>query len=118
MLSSHLLAEVEQTADYIGMLSGGRLIFQDTLSMLRARSQRRLILRTSDQEGAANIFRQQAGILAQGCPGGLVCPELPDATLASLLRRLVEHGIDLYRVEEEKQSLEDLYLGMVKEAGL
>ena len=30
----------------------------------------------------------------------------------------MEHGIDLYRVEEEKQSLEDLYLGMVKEAGL
>ena len=118
MLSSHLLAEVEQTADYIGMLSGGRLIFQDTLSMLRARSQRRLILRTSDQEGAANIFRQQAGILAQVCPGGLICPELPDGTLASLLRRLMEHGIDLYRVEEEKQSLEDLYLGMVKEAGL
>ena len=118
ILSSHILSEIQQTADYIGMLSGGRLIFQDTLSMLRARSQRRLILRTSDQEGAANIFRQQAGILAQVCPGGLICPELPDGTLASLLRRLVEHGIDLYRVEEEKQSLEDLYLGMVKEAGL
>lgn len=118
MISSHLLAEVEQTADHIGMISGGKLIFQDTLAMLRARSQSRLILRTSDQEGAARLFREQAGVLAQVGPEGLVCPKLPDRTLAVLLRRLVESGIDLYRVEEEKQSLEDLYLGMVKEAGL
>ena len=49
---------------------------------------------------------------------GILIPFLPEAVLRRLLRRIWENGIDLYRIEERSESLEDIYLGMVKEAGL
>lgn len=52
MVSSHLLAEVEQTADHVGIISKGKLIFQDSINVLRARSQSGLILKTSDNDRA------------------------------------------------------------------
>ena len=47
-----------------------------------------------------------------------IFPFLPDRILAQVIRSLLDHGIELYRVEEKRQNLEDIYLGMVKEAGL
>ena len=38
--------------------------------------------------------------------------------LMNLTVQVMNHGIDLYRAEEKRQSLEDIYLSMVKEAGL
>lgn len=123
MVSSHLLSEMEQMADHIAIISGGELIFQDSLSMLQSRSVRRLRLRTSDDSGAASLLKDSHKIPAPSAlqtseKEGILLPCLPDSVLRSLLRQIWEHGIDLYRIEEQTQSLEDIYLGMVKEAGL
>ena len=123
MVSSHLLSEIEQTADHIAIISGGRLIFQDTLSVLQSRSARRISLRTSDDPSAAALIKESLGAhgpenLRYSSKDGLQIPYLPDASLCRLLRLLWERGIDLYRITEQVQSLEDIYLGMVKEAGL
>lgn len=123
MISSHLLSEMEQTADHIGIISRGELIFQDTLPMLRARSTSFLSLRTSDDAAALRLLKDEPGLpaavtLAGGKKEGIRLPWLPDHILSGLLRVLWSHGIDLYRVEETAQNLEDIYLGMVKETGL
>lgn len=141
MVSSHLLAEMEQTAGCIGIISKGRLIFQDALSMLQARSTRQIYLRTSDDTGAAALLREngelsallrenedRAALLLKGndaadgfcysAADGIRLPFLPDHMLAQIFHILMNHGIDLYRAEEKRQSLEDIYLSMVKEAGL
>lgn len=123
MVSSHLLSEMEQTADHIAIISGGQLIFQDTLSALQFRSVRRIFLRTSDDSGAAALLKDNLEphgpeALLYSPKEGIQIPYLPDASLRRLLRRLWERGIDLYRITEQTQNLEDIYLGMVKEAGL
>ncbi len=120
MVSSHLLSEMEQMADHIGIISGGQLIFQDTLSSLRSRSLRRLLIRTSANEEAVKLLKAQPGMsdVQYSAEEGMVLPLLEDSVLSSLLRLLWEKGIDLYRIQERTQSLEDIYLGMVKETGL
>ena len=133
MVSSHLLAEMEQTADHIGIISAGQLIFQDALSMLQARSTRQIYLRTSDDTSAASLLRENEDLSAllrerkdttasdsfyYSKANGILLPFLSDRTLAQIIRSLQNHGIDLYRAEEKRQNLEDIYLGMVKEAGL
>lgn len=133
MVSSHLLAEMEQTADHIGIISAGQLIFQDALSMLQARSTRQIYLRTSDDTGASSLLRENEDLSAllrertdttasdsfyYSKANGILLPFLSDRTLAQIIRSLQNHGIDLYRAEEKRQNLEDIYLGMVKEAGL
>lgn len=121
MISSHLLAEMEQTADHIGIISQGQLIFQDTLARLQEQNTRYLCLRTSDDALAASLLRERP--IPGGAPvcldgDGLRIPLPPDRTAAAVMRRLFEAGIDLYRAQESAQSLEDIYLDMVKEAGL
>lgn len=123
MVSSHLLSEMEQTADHIAIIAGGQLIFQDTLSMLQSRSLRQIHLRTSDDSSAAALLKEypginNAGILQFSTKEGILIPWLPDSILSSLFRQILDHGIDLYRIEDQTQSLEDIYLGMVKEVGL
>lgn len=123
MVSSHLLSEMEQTADHIGIISNGQLIFQDALPILQARSAHRIYLRTSDDTAAITYLREQPHIpellgLAYTPEEGILIPMVPDTLLCQLFRQLMEHGIDVYRIEEKSQNLEDIYLGMVKEAGL
>lgn len=133
MVSSHLLSEMEQTANHIGIISGGQLIFQDAIAMLQARSTSQIYLRTSDDTGAASLLREDetlSGLLCEKkdtnssdsfcyfTADGIRLPFLPDRILAQVIRSLLDHGIELYRVEEKRQNLEDIYLGMVKEAGL
>lgn len=123
MISSHLLSEMEQTADHIAIISGGQLIFQDTLSMLQHRSVHQISLRTSDDSGAAALLRENPLLSSlfssQDSPKEeLLIPYLPDSILCGIFRQMWECGIDLYRIEERSQSLENIYLGMVKEAGL
>lgn len=123
MVSSHLLSEMEQTADHIGIISNGQLIFQDALPVLQARSTRRIYLRTSDDAAAMAHLREQPQIpetagLTYTLEEGILIPMLPDTLLCQLLCQLMEEGIDLYRIEEKSQNLEDIYLGMVKGAGL
>ena len=133
MVSSHLLSEMEQTADHIGIISGGQLIFQDTIAMLQARSTSQIYLRTSDDTGAASLLRENEDLSNLFCErkdtispdsfcyftdNGIRLPFLPDRILAQVIRTLINHGIELYRAEEKRQNLEDIYLGMVKEAGL
>lgn len=123
MVSSHLLSEMEQTADHIAIIAGGQLIFQDTLPVLQSRSLRQIHLRTSDDSRAAAFLKEYPAIHETNRPyvstnEGILIPYLADAILSHLLREMLKQGIDLYRIEERSQSLEDIYLGMVKEAGL
>lgn len=123
MISSHLLSEMEQTADHIGIISNGELIFQDTLPRLQARSQSHIRLRTSDDKAAVAQLKALSHIpeltaTAYSFKEGILIPLLPDPLLRTLLRQLWDKGIDLYRIEERTQNLEDIYLEMVKEAGL
>lgn len=130
MVSSHLLSEVEQIADHIGIISRGSLIFQDSLKVLQAKSSQFLTLRTSDNEKARSFLREKglapekwagsAGIHSGDAPDGksLCIPLLSDRLLAPLLRELTDLGVDIYRIEEHKKNLEEIYLEMVKEASL
>ena len=109
LISSHLLSEIEQTATQVGIIAGGRLIYQDSIEALRRRSRADLRLRVGDPAAAAALLRE-AGIHAAPIEHGVSFHPASDAAAAGVVRRLVEGGIDIYRVEEARASLEDLFL--------
>lgn len=98
--------------------------------MLQAKSSQFLTLRTSDNEKARSLLREKglapekwagsAGAHSGDAPDGksLCIPLLSDRLLAPLLRELTGLGVDIYRIEEHKKNLEEIYLEMVKEASL
>ena len=80
LVSSHLLSEIDQMADHVGIIREGELVFQDTLETLH---------RHSDY---------------------ILLPRLDDPDAAKLIRYLIGHGVDVLRLEERQKSLEDIFL--------
>ena len=65
VLSSHLLSEIDQMADVVGIIREGNLIFQGRLERLHDMGQRRLALRTDNNNLAAALLREKGISLQQ-----------------------------------------------------
>ena len=110
VVSSHLLAEIDQMADHVGIIREGELVFQDSLTALHSRSKHHLALRTTDNLHAQAILRERRLHVSQGEDGYLVLPLLNDDTTAALAELLVTQSIGVLRLEERQKSLEDIFL--------
>ncbi len=118
VVSSHLLSEIDQMADHVGIIRKGELVYQDTLESLHSHAKEQLALRVSNATIAADLLRQE-GIETQQEEGWLLLPMLEDALTAKLLRNLIGQNISLYRIEQRETSLEDIFLTLTgKESSL
>jgi lantibiotic transport system ATP-binding protein len=114
LVSSHLLSEIDQMATYVGIISKGKLIFQDKIEKLRAHAMQGIKLTVHKPESAWKM------LLAKGIPSTLEnnrikLTNMDDETIGSIVKMLVMNDIIVYRIEEEKKSLEDIFLDVVKE---
>ncbi len=116
LISSHLLSEVEQMASIVGIIRQGELVFQDTIQNMQLQSQSVVTLRVSEVQRALRLLRAQ-GIDAsfQDVDSTLTMGNTDDDSVASAVRSLVSAGHSVYRVEENRKSLEELFLHIVGE---
>jgi ABC-2 type transport system ATP-binding protein len=108
LVSSHLLAEMEQTADRVVIVGAGRLVREGSLTELRSSAQ---------DAGAVLVRSPEAGRLAEvlGAAGFAVAPSedgrvtvsgtTPDAVGAQAFRA----GVELHELRAETSGLEELY---------
>lgn len=111
-LSSHVLAEVEQMADRVGVVAAGRLIAVDSVDALRERTARRVeldfpaappeALRTADGVQSVRVRGATAECMVTGGIG-------------PLLKVAVDHGV--VDVHTHDPDLEDSFLGLVSGGG-
>ncbi|WP_096270141.1 ABC transporter ATP-binding protein [Paucisalibacillus globulus] len=114
LISSHLLSEIDQIADHVGVISKGKMIFQDTIDVMRRQSQKKISLKVNDYERANRILISN-GMKADFSIDSITLPEHHDEDIANIVRVLVENNISVYRIEEEKRSLESTFLQMTAE---
>lgn len=112
LVSSHLLSEVEQMADHVGIISRGKMVWQGPLEALRARARRQLAFRTTDDARAAALLG------AYEREGWLLAPFADDGEVARSSLTLAEAGIGLVRIEERSESVEDIFLAITEGKGL
>jgi ABC-type multidrug transport system ATPase subunit len=111
-LSSHVLNEVEQVADWIGIINHGRLLFQGPLQELQ-RYQAPLKLVTDRSSDAAAVLKAKGWRVLEES-GDVVAVQISsDADVAVMNRSLLDHGIQVYRLERSQETLEDLFLRLV-----
>lgn len=115
VVSSHLLSEIDQMADHVGIIREGELVFQDTLAHLHDRSQHHLALRTSNNAVAQALLAQHQVEcrVEEDC---LLLPPLCDAAAAEVIRLLSENRLGIFRLEERQKSLEDIFLELTGKA--
>ena len=115
LVSSHLLSEIDQMADHVGIIREGELVFQDTLEALHSRSRHHLALRTTNNAVARNLLAQR-DIRCTEEEGYLILPILSDEIAAHLTRFLAENRLGVVRLEERQKSLEDIFLELTGKA--
>ena len=106
VLSSHLLDEVEKTCDAIAIVDSGRVVVQGSIRDLTGAAST-VLLATSDDLRAQALL---AGADVSPIDGGLRVGIRDEAAIAAVNRRLVEAGVDVYRLEPERVSLERRFL--------
>lgn len=113
-LSSHLLSEIDQMADFIGIIDHGLLLFEDSLDALHARGSANLLLKTTDTTKSISILNQRripnAITTTEFHQSVIVIPLLSDSELIPLLQTLWDNHIQILRIEEKRKSLEDIFL--------
>lgn len=110
LVSSHLLSEIDQIATTIGIIVKGKLIYQNNIAELHKLAKSRIRLRVN------NVLQAQKLTTGMVKDGWLYTKKKTDQEIAQLIAKLVKHDISIYRVEEEKRSLESIYLQMVNGA--
>ena len=117
LISSHLLSEVEQMAGTVGIIRQGELVFQDTIHNLRKQAEGSMSLVVSDPAAAVQklLSHGQRAILANTA---IELENVNDETIAGCVKLLVEHHHSIYRVEEKRKSLEELFLHITEGGGL
>ncbi|MGG2104621.1 ABC transporter ATP-binding protein [Lysinibacillus pakistanensis] len=111
IISSHLLSEIDQMATQVGIVSKGKMIFQDSIEAMRKSAQPKIFIKVNDAEkGWRSLVAH--GIKAEHKEGLISLDECSDEKVAHIVQILVQEGILIYRVEEEKRSLEDIFLQM------
>jgi ABC-2 type transport system ATP-binding protein len=109
LVSSHLLAEVEETVDDIVIISEGRLVLQSTLADMASRTAAGtgMRVRTPEIDRLAQALDAVPAGWRQTGPDTLV---IDGATPEWFGHFAAEHRIVLYELIQEKSSLEDVFL--------
>jgi ABC-2 type transport system ATP-binding protein len=113
LLSSHVLAEVAQTVDDVVVIAGGRLVVHAPLDGLTDTTGARVRVRTPDPEvlAAAMLTASMRVIEREG--DELV---VADAGQEAIGRLAFEHGVAVYGLAAEADSLEDVFLNLTTTA--
>ena len=107
-LSSHLLAEVEQVATHLAIISRGQLRFEGTLADLQARTTAAVVAAVDRPQRAVEVLAA-AGYNATLTDGRIsIVDRAGDSARINAI--LVHSGIAVSRLAVEQPSLEDLFL--------
>jgi ABC-2 type transport system ATP-binding protein len=111
LLSSHLLGEVQQLCDRVGVIAEGRLLTESTVAELRGASS--LLLRAEPLPLAEQVVADALGAvdLRRTADGGLQVVTRPDRT-PQLVRALVAAGVDVHEVRSFERTLEEAFFEM------
>lgn len=111
LISSHLLSEIEQLATSVGIINDGKMIFQGSMEHLKMKSDAVIKIKTRNNELAHRILSAK-GFNPLIKNDFLLFENLSDEGVIVANRSLIDANIDVLRIEEQKKSLESIFLEM------
>jgi len=113
-VSSHLLGEVEQMCDDVGIVKAGRLITEGPVAELLRRGEA-LELRATDLDSAARVLKSLDWVGGVTREDDRLLVEAPLERAADVTRALAERQIYLSELRPRENSLEDFFLEVTGE---
>ncbi len=115
ILSSHLMGEVEQVSDRVGVIRDGSLVAEGTVEELRGRAG--LTVRAEPRAEAARLIGALPDVDEVTSVDGRLDVTVDSSRAAAINRLLVEAGIAVSELYVQKASLEHVFLELTTSEG-
>jgi ABC-type multidrug transport system ATPase subunit len=115
LLSSHLMAEVEQICDRVGVIRQGQLVAEGRVDELRGEPHLRV--RATPIEEARSLLTAMPDVRSVEETGGGFSVTTDLCHAAEINRRLVCAGLDVTELSPVTPSLEEIFLKIVQQKG-
>lgn len=112
-LSSHILSELEKTATHIGIIEGGKMIFQGTKNELLSRVEREVLIKVNDSEKATTILHRSHFSVLKNDHNKISVKISDDQEFNSLLKILIQQEIEIYEIESQNANLEQIFINLI-----
>jgi ABC-type multidrug transport system ATPase subunit len=110
VLSSHLMHEVEETCDRVGIISKGRLVQEGTIDELRGSSMLRVVVHPLPEAEA--MLSAMDTVESVGHVDGVLWLRTHPDQVSTINRALVEGGLEVSELAIEQPSLEKVFLDL------
>jgi ABC-2 type transport system ATP-binding protein len=110
LLSSHLLGEVEQICDRVGVIAGGRLRASGTVAELRGGAS--LVLRVSPLPAALPIAERLFGGAAVSTVDDCLSLAVEPSRASQVVQAMVEARVAVHEVRPVHRSLEEIFFAL------
>jgi ABC-2 type transport system ATP-binding protein len=114
LVSSHLLAEVEQICSHVGVMYEGQLVAQGPLSELRASTVQTVRIDTDRPEDAGRVL-SELGLSDIKSSPGFVTANLGDVAVEKIMPNLVNADVPVLGFAVLRPSLEDVFVSLTGE---
>ena len=110
LLSSHLLAEVQQICDRVAVIDRGRIITESTVEELRGGDE--LIVAAAPSDVARSRLEAMPDVQGVRMLDGLLHVRVDDRHTAAINRELVSAGVAVTGLRRDERQLEDVFFEM------
>jgi ABC-2 type transport system ATP-binding protein len=114
VLSSHLLAEVEELCNRVAIVRSGRIVYEGHISELKRTAASAYRLRTTDDARALEVCRAQPGIADPHTQGGEIHFTADEDAVPELSVALIEAGTRIRALAPQTVTLEDLFFSLTE----
>ena len=114
LLSSHLLAEVEELCNRVAIVRTGRIVYEGAIADLKRTAATGYRLATTDDELALRVCAAQPGVEDARRQGTEIRFSAAESTAAQLSQALIEAGALIRMLTPETVSLEDLFFSLTE----
>jgi ABC-2 type transport system ATP-binding protein len=115
VLSSHLLAEVEDVCNRVAIIRLGQIVYEGALADLKRAAGTSYRLLTTDDERALAVCRAQPGISDVRLKNDRIWFAADEAAVAELSQALVEAGALIRALAPQTATLEDLFFSLTED---
>ncbi|HBL35582.1 MAG TPA: bacitracin ABC transporter ATP-binding protein [Firmicutes bacterium] len=118
LISSHDLSEIEQTANFIGVMHEGSLIEEVNMAELHKRKRKYIEFELSDTTIALNLLKSKYQITNCLVHGNTI--KIFDCTynLGEINRTFVENGLLVTKIGQNEENLEDYFSKLIGGGGI
>lgn len=110
LISSHLLAEVEQTIDQVVIISRGQTMYYGMLDDLRKSQKSRVIVQSADPQKLAVALQEMKITEVAPTPDGKLA--VVGATVQQVGDIASQAGVAVYGMQEERADLEQMFFAL------